>query len=487
MSSYIWQSFTGISDFENRGHRGAFKFGSGLDVRSNRDAIKAGQGLATDLAVSGIMNAPVVAVVNSIDGNSYWGLSNGRILKRTSAGVWSLVYTDTDGALTGMAEWGNDQGETGIYYASLTKLHRKPIPGSSDWSDIDDDTAGDPNQTYPKSNLTSSTYHTMAPVNGALLGVNADKLFLVGYDESYTNNALQMLPANVGKVLLDDGLGVIVGANLSNDKEESWLYFWDGMSDNYNDRMPLAFKDINAIVKSEVNIIQFGSEGNLYFFGDTAKLPIIAFPNGGQVKPAGAEVDKGLALFGVYGNGNGYSGVYTYGRKRKNADFVLNLEYPLDCDSIDAVKKVGSTILIAYTSGSTYGVKKVDTSNKITRAFCRSLDARLQSEFGKVAETGNIVLDMAPLPAGCSVEVWRRVDKRETDDGTNYLGVSTGLNDGWFQCSTQDGSGSFSTQGATEAVFNSSDKAKILEVMVVLNCSGNSTPEVLKVQAYFTP
>ena len=52
-----------------------------------RDTLKAGQGLATDLATGGVMTAPVVAVVNASDGNSYWGLSNGRILKRTSGGL----------------------------------------------------------------------------------------------------------------------------------------------------------------------------------------------------------------------------------------------------------------------------------------------------------------------------------------------------------------------------------------------------------------
>ena len=50
MKSFLIQSFTGLSDFEDKGARGAFKFGSGLDVRRNRDSLKAGQALANDLA-----------------------------------------------------------------------------------------------------------------------------------------------------------------------------------------------------------------------------------------------------------------------------------------------------------------------------------------------------------------------------------------------------------------------------------------------------
>ena len=486
MKSFLIQSFTGLSDFEDKGARGAFKFGSGLDVRRNRDSLKAGQALANDLALGGIMNSPVVDVVNSSDGNSYWGLENGRILQRTSAGVWSLKYTDVEGDLRGIGEWGNDNGETGIYWATPTKIHRKPIPGNANWTDVDT-SAGNPAQTYPKTNLTNTPNHLMKVINGGFYINNGDAVALIGYDESYTNLALQLLPDNLAEVLLDDGIYAIIGASLGSDKEECWLYSWDGISLNYNDRTPLPFKDINAIIKGEVIVVQFGSDGQLFFVGDSGRIPITAFPGGGQVEPAGVDVDGGLILFGVYGNDvSRQSGVYAYGRNKKNADFVLNLEYPLVCDSIDAVRKVGSDKLIAYKSGSQYGVKKVDTANKIAQAIYETIDLKLPTEYGKLPTISSIVVDMAPLPAGCSIEIWRRLDKKETEAGTDYAGVATGLNDGWHQCSLQDGSGSFTDDGKTEAIFNSEDSGKILEIRAVLNCSGNNSPEIFKIQPYFS-
>ena len=54
---------------------------------------------------------------------------------------------------------------------------------------------------------------------------------------------------------------------MDNTKEESWLYFWDGASLAYNDRMSLPFKDINAIIQSEVKIIQYGSDGQFISSG----------------------------------------------------------------------------------------------------------------------------------------------------------------------------------------------------------------------------
>lgn len=486
MKSFLIQSFTQLSDFEDKGARGAFKFGRGLDVRRRRDTLKAGQALSDDLATGGLMNSPVVDVCFDKALNSYWGLENGRILKRTSGGTWSLPYTDVEGDLRGIGIWGNDQGEEGIYWATPTKLHRKPLPGNATWSVDLDANAGSPAQTYPKTNLTDTPNHLMKPVGGAFYINNGDSIAFVGYDESYTNNALQLLPDNLATVLLDEGLYAIIGANLGSEKEESWLYTWDSIATAYNDRVQLPFKDVNAIVKGEVTVVQFGSGGELYFVGDAGRIPIRAFPGGGQVKPAGVDVDGGLLLFGVYGNDESrQSGVYTFGRKNKNSDFALNLEYPLVCDAIHAVKKVGSDILIAYELDSAYGVKIVDTANKIASATYESLDLKLPPSLGETPTIHQIVLDMTPLPSGCSVEVWRRVDKQESADGEDYEGTSTGLNDGWYQCSTQEGTGTHDDENAVEAVFNVGDKGKILEVRVVLNCSGNNSPEILRVMPYF--
>ena len=485
MKSFLIQSFKGgLSDYEDKGLSGSFKFGSGLSIRRDKDSLKAQQGLTDDLATGGVMDASVVDVVFSTDGDTYWGLSNGKILKRTSAGVWSLVYTDVGGDLRGIAEWGNDNGETGIYWATDTGLRRKPIPGSSDWSDVDSN-AGDPAQTYPKSNLTDTPNHLMKVVNGALLINNGDTLAMVGYDESYTNNALQLLPGNLAQVLADDGAYLQLGANKNDDSEESWIYVWDLISQNYNDRDSIPVSDINAIIKTEITLMQVRNDGLLYFFGDSAKLPITSFPGGGQVEPAGADVNGGLALFGVYGNGSGKVGVYTYGRVKKNADMVLNLEYPLDCDNIYAVKKVGTDILIAYKDGSSYGVKKVDTSNKVSVATYESLVLKYPPEADKEPVTHFIQVQCAPLPANCSIEVWRRRNQDESG-GTDYNGDSTGDDDGWFQCSLEDGTGSLSTTGATQGMFKVGDMARYMEIKVVLNCNGNNSPEVFKIQPFFS-
>jgi hypothetical protein len=91
---------------------------------------------------------------------------------------------------------------------------------------------------------------------------------------------------------------------------------------------------------------------------------------------------------------------------------------------------------------------------------------------------------MAPLPANCSVELWRRVDKIESG-GTDYAGVTTGLNDGWFQCDNPESTGVYDTEGGIEALFNIGDTAKVVEFRVVLNSYANNSPEIFQLQSVF--
>lgn len=484
MNSFLLDSFKGgISDWEDKGIPGSFKFGSNLDIRRKRDTLYSNDSL-TDLLLPGTFDDRVLVVVVSADGNSYWFLRNGKIWKQHGV-TFTLMYTDAEATCTGATEWVNSAGDTFLYWTTTTKLHRKRLIGTgytnANWSDVDALVNG---QTYPKTNLTSASAHTMRIINGALLGVNANTLFLVGYDDSYTNNALQLIPGNVGKTLIEDGIYARVGANRVDSTEQSFIYTWDGISQNYNDKIQLAFPAINAIVNAEVIIAQYGTNGELYFFGDATKLPVVAFPGGGQVDVEGVDVDEGMALFGVYNNGAGKTGIYSYGRKRKNADFALNLEHQFDCDEINVVKKIGSIIYFAYKLGSSYGIKWVDSSTRATKAIYQSVDLKSPPQFELPTTYTAVALNMTPLPAGCSVEVWRRLDKVSTG-GTDYLGHATTANDGWYQCTTEDLSGgvkkgSFNDTGGTYAVFQIGEHANSIEIQIILNCSGNLSPEVFR-------
>lgn len=475
MKSFLIDSFSGgLSDFEDKGVPGAFKFGQFLDIRKVADTLTAGYGLSDDLA-AGTMNGLPLWIVPASNGKTYFGCRGGRIYERASDGTYTLKHTDPDGDILGMEEMPCQNGKTYLFWATATKLHAKELPGNATWSaDLDANiVVGATTYTYPKVNLTSAAWHTMKQTVGMLSICNKDTLAMVSWDGSYTNNSLQLIPGNLAKCIVERAREAIVGCDRGDSKEEASVFSWDTTASNYLNKQVFPVKGVNAIIDTEISLLQIGTKGQL-FYGDFANLqPILSFPGGGSVNPGGVTNDEGVALFGVFGNGTGKSGIYSYGRKRKNGRIVPNFDYPFDCDEIGAVTKVGTTLLFSYKLGSTYGVKKVNLAARGTGVY-DSIDLKLPTGFLKLATVTAIVVSMGPLPAGCSVQAYRRMDKNTSGDDS-----------GWKICNIEGGSTSFTTEGGTEAVFNVGEPGKVVEIRLKLNTSGVYTPEVYKVQVVF--
>jgi len=456
---FVLKSFRGgLSDYENVGAYGSFKFGSNLDIRKDTDSLSCQQVLTDDLA-SGTMTGLALFIVNASDGNSYHFCRDGKIFKRTSAGTYTLVYTDAENLITGAAEWYNDVNDTFLYWTTATKLHRKRILGTgytdTDWTDVDALVNG---QVYPKTTLTSATWHTMAQIKGNLYIANYNTLAEVGWDDSFTNNALQLIPRNVSKCLMEYKTYGLIGTG---GNKPAFLFGWDAsQSLNWNTKEPLSL-GVNALCAAEYPLMQCGDEGQLFLADiNNYPQPLTHFPGGGSVDPDGVEVDRGMALFGVFGNGTGKSGIYSYGRIRKNDKVVLNLDHAFDCDEIGSVKMVGTTLLFSYKNVSSYGVKKVDTTLKSIGTY-QSLDL-IAPKMPKEPRWEYVRLVTASLPASCSIEVWRKIDK-------------TGS---FTQANLQGGGLTFTTTGGKEAIFLLGDTGKICEIKIILNPSENSCPEV---------
>lgn len=457
MPKFELKSFVGgLSDYEDKGIKGAFKFGSALDIRKKADSLSCQQALVDE--GSGVIVDLILFLVPCSDGNTYGFGDTGRIYKRTSGGTWSVVYTDTDGKIIGAAEWYNNAGKTFLDWATATKLNRKEIPGQSDWSDVNAD-AG-----WPKTNLSDEDWHTMKMAGGSLMIANGQYLAMVGYDDSYTNQALNLLPQDKAKTLIErNNLDVIVGATRKDSQEIGNLFSWREEYLSYAAKKPIPSKGINALIDSEYTLMQAGVNGGIYYSDLVNVLPITSFPGGGKVNPDGVDVDEGLALFGVFGgsaiDGNATTGVYTLGRKKKNAPFVLNLDYPFSCDEIGSVKNIGTDILVSYKSGSTYRVKKVDTANKAT-AIYQSLDLIAPSPFTKPVVWEAVKITTKDMPTGTKCEVWYRVNKK-----------------GNFVQAKMEGEVAQFTSGS-EAIFLINSDGKICEVLVKLIPNGNNSPEV---------
>lgn len=372
------------------------------------------------------------------------------------------VY-DLGKPIVGAEEWFNSSGRAFIYMATRTELHRKEIPGRSDWNDVDADSG------WPKTNLTAADWHTMAVSGGSLIIANTNTLALVGYDDSYTNDAVDLIPGNIAKTIVERNGRTIAGTYRASDPN----------------------KGINAAIDSEYPLSQVGDNGDIFYANMTDSIPVKRFPGGGKVNPGGVAnvvdqvnffeweqdalswIDKqsvgNMALFGVYGATSGKGGIYSLGRKYKNHPFVMNLEYLLDEDEIGAIVNTNGITYVSYRSGSDFGVKVVDLSTKAVGTY-EGLDFKAPiKQVEQKTEWGLAELFMAPLPSGASVEFWYKINK-------------TGS---FIQAKAADGSTSFTTVDGMKATFIIKAEGDIIEPRIVLNPIGNITPEVYRIRIYF--
>lgn len=521
----------GISSFNDRGIRGSFKFGTNLDIRKTEDTLTCGQRLvdegllgtshSTSASISpsfsaspsgsgssspsasnspsksvspsasgsksasksaspsgsaspsssespslspsaGLNNVYVDLVlfwVKATDGNTYGFGNAGNIYRRYIDGYTRNVYKDPDGGIKGAIEKPSSSGTTYLQWATGTKIMRKPLPGASDWSDVE----------IIYTNLTGTDWHTMAQIGGANVICNGSMLALVGYDDSITNEALDLIPGNIAKSILERNGRAVIGT------------FKAGYPN----------KGVNAMLDCEVPLSQIGDNGELFFANFTDTMPAKRFPGGGRVNPGGVtnEVDQvqifdwestalswidkqtmgNLSLWGVFGADSGYNGVYSYGRKNKEQLFTLNLEYALEVDEIGAVANVEGVTIISYRDGNDFGVKAVDSTYK-TQASYESLEFRPPI---KKAETPTIFkyteIFMEALPAGCSIEYFYRMNRAE----------------GWTRGYTVNGQVSYSVTNGKKATFRIGAEGDVYEEKLLLTPSFNTSPTILRSRTYF--
>lgn len=521
----------GISSFGDRGIRGAFKFASNIDIRKIDDTLSCGQALKEEglfdtshsqspsvsqsqsLSPSAsnsashspsLSNSPsvspsssasrsaskslspsasaspsssvsaslspsaglnnvyvdlVIAWVKATDGNTYGFGNAGNIYRRYPDGFTRNVYKDPSGSIKGAIEKPSSTGATYLQWATDTKIMQKPLPGSSTWSDVE----------VIAQNLTGSDWHTMQQIGGANYILNGSKVALVGYDDSFTNEALNVIPGNIGKAIVERNGRAVIGT--------------------YKAGYPN--KGVNGMIDSEVPLSQIGDDGELFFANFTDSMPTKRFPGGGRVNPYGVanEIDQvqifdwvfgadswvdkqtmgNMSLWGVFDADSGKNGIYTYGRRHKEQPFTMNLEYAMDVDEIGAVVNVDGIDVASYRDGSDFGVRSVDLTTK-AEGIWEGLEFRAPIKNAEQITKFNYVeVFFDELPVGCSIYFYYQKNKSGT----------------WVQAYTVDGNQSHATTGSKKAVFRIGEEMDIYEPRILMQPSGNTTPEIFRVRTFF--
>ena len=448
----------GISDENNKGIAGSFKFGYGLDIRGRPDVLTCGQALVKE---SGTVVTDLVRFIIPCSNGKAYGFGDAGCIYERSGTTWVKRYTDADGAIKGAAEWNGY-----LYWACNTQISRiqiSAIPAATWTTEVAHDW---------QTTLTAADWHTMLIACGALMICNDKYLALVDYSGVFNATALNLYPGNIAKCLDEDGFYVIAGLVDAGNAEKGYLLTWQTSALNWIKKKKIASKGVNALITTELMLAQCGIDGEVYFSDMVSRVPIFSFPDKGFALPGGVCDRKGLAMFGISGNSSAKCGIYSYGRNKKNSPLLLNLDYvgsPGKITTIEygAIEVVNGTLLVAWKDGSTYGVDALSTTVKSNGVY-EGLEwdggwPMMKKTFGKVK------IVMEPLAASCSIVFKYKIN-----------GASS-----WSTAKTTDGASSFSTENGVRALFNIDEEGEVIELRVELTSNSNNSPKIKSINTYF--
>lgn len=310
----------------------------------------------------------------------FFSQDSGKIWKRTTAGSYSLVRTNTNGAATG-AGFYNDY----LYYATSTKLGRFDL--SSTWNDnFQNLTAGD----HPMHSFDLIIY----------IGNGADIAQLDDTD-TFSSSGLDLPPEHVIKAIDHVGDDLVTLSNPGDYINDSAIFRWDTYSDSWTIKDAIKETDAYAFLDADNYIYAIAKSGTVYFYNgqkleDFSKIRDASSTTSWQLTAN----YKGKPLIA---NGNK---VYSLFRANRNLPVSLVCEYTCSQSSdalIQSMAVSGDDLLVAWKDGSTYGVDKIGTDRATAELYTPIF-----------TEGFSVEVPYADLPSGTSVAISTKQDGATT-------------------------------------------------------------------------
>lgn len=372
----------GLADSKWSGIKDSLYRMVGLDPHSEPAVLKAEQKLTKDSGST--IDEFVKCIVPSSNGRVYhFSADSGKIWEENS-GSYTLVHTTTAAAgehkCLGAIEF-----EGYIIWATESRLHRilaTDAEGAAEWAaNVDEDW-----QTFTN---TDDTYHPMMIQNLNLYV--GDGNYVAEWDgTTFTADALDLVDnlriTCLGKLPATTDL--LIGTYVTDNISKSEVLRWNTWSVSFTTSDPIDEVGINAFIPADNFVfVSAGKQGNIYMY-DGVQMEIYkkvigswSPSNTATVHPNAACSFNGQALFGMSNVANNpcLQGVYRLGRHSRNYPYILDLAYPISERSggalvttgieIGAIAVVGQEIAVSWKNGSTYGVDRLDASNKLDGAY----------------------------------------------------------------------------------------------------------------------
>lgn len=385
---------TTFSDFfrgigKSRFFKGGFDSLIGIDIHTELGSARSSLAMVKESGTT-VTELCKAAVVSPSNGDSFWfSSSSGKIWKRTSAGVWSLVHTNTQGACLGALYFNGF-----IYYASASKLGRQAIGVASSEA-----TWTSQNDSWATFTNADASYHPMAEQNLALY--IGDGKFVASVDSAaaFSANALDLTVEHRITALAPFEDDLLIGTLVHTNANRSGVYRWDTYSASWTVVDYVDEIGVNMFIPADnLMYAQIGTVGNIYVYTGSAMELFKTLRDHNNtittdVLAYGATNLNGLPLIAQA------RGVFSLGRRDRDMPIALNIEYaPAGGQGTTpgAIAAIGSQVL--YANGTQ--VDKLDTN----RANGQIITPIALGTFERI----RVIYDS--LPSGTSITIDTKAD-----------------------------------------------------------------------------
>lgn len=406
------QGIKGLSDSRFSGLEGSAYKLVGIDFQSTPGLIKVRQKLAKDSGATVDALCKVRLAVSS--GESFWFSStSGKIWRRSSAGVWLLVYTTTAAAGTHSCS-GAEEFDGYIYWATQSRLHRIPIAAiatAANWT-------ANAVEDWATFTNTDADFHPMVKQGISLFIGDAHYVAKVHDDGGHTFTAKAL---NIGqpyriKTMIDFDIDILLGTYIDDNVNKTEVLRWDTEAESWMSSDTIEESGINAFIRDDNFVyVNAGKVGRMYFYDGKNLIPDKRIPGEwsstktATIYPQAVGTFLTVPVFGLSNDAGNPTeqGVYSFGSYSKDYLKVMDLSYPISAGmasvEIGAILVVGEDLLVSWKSASAQGVDKLNWSAKYTSAYIETMILTPANMRHFLKSLLNVFVNYFDLPASTNI------------------------------------------------------------------------------------
>ena len=281
----------------------------------------------------------------------FFSTESGKVWKKTAAGVYSLVHTNTNGANKGAMLF-----DSILYYstnAALGKITEALASSEATWSSQDDSFAAYDNDNANK---------PMAVVGSGLYIGDGNLVAFVDSSGTFTADGLDLPKEETITALTGAGIDLLIGTQFGTNISNCSVYLWDRVSPAWTLQDAIPENGVNCFIPADnLTIAPCGNDGQLYYWngGRMEKLKRIRSVTT-SVNSYNATMLNGKSLFAT--------GDKVFSIHREDRDFPYSIiqEYTATTGTITSLNVSGGDLLAPNGSnvdhiGTDYSTATIDT------------------------------------------------------------------------------------------------------------------------------